>query len=105
LFRFLNPIANSTLLKLFQKYGGEMRYKSYEVYEPRLAGCHVVDGVTWKGGPITAEAREQALSDAVRDNPKGISLAAGVRMKRRVKKETKAILDSKDNDLIQGKTD
>jgi hypothetical protein len=95
--RYTTPIANSILHKLYAEFGGEMRFKSYEMYLPRIAGCQIVDGITWKGGPLTSAQRDQALADAVADDPTGLSLLAGVRMRKRKRKQSEPPV------LIKGK--
>jgi len=94
--RYTGPIENSTLLKLYNQFGGEMRFKSYEMYQPRVAGCQIVDGITWNGGPLTATQRDLALADAVANDPVNISLLAGVRRRKRKKKTTPDALLDKD---------
>jgi hypothetical protein len=84
--RYNRPIENSTLLKLYTQYGGAMRFKSYEMYQPRIAGCEIVDGITWNGGPLIAAQRDLALADAVANDPVTVSLLAGVRRRQRKKK-------------------
>jgi hypothetical protein len=95
--RYTTPIANSILHKLYAEFGGEMRFKSYEMYLPRIAGCQIVDGITWKGGPLTSAQRDQALADAVADDPTSLSLLAGVRMRKRKRKQSEPAV------LIKGK--
>jgi hypothetical protein len=85
--RYTKPISNSILHKLYAEFGGEMRFKSYEMYLPCIAGCQIA-GITWKGGPLTSAQRDQALADAVADDPKGLSLLAGVRMRKRKRKQS-----------------
>ena len=84
--RYTRPIENSTLLKLYNQFGGAMRFKSYEMYQPRIAGCEIVDGITWNGGPLTATQRDLALADAVANHPTSVALLAGVRRRKRQKK-------------------
>jgi hypothetical protein len=86
--RYTRPIENSTLLKLYNQFGGAMRFKSYEMYQPRIAGCEIVDGITWNGGPLTATQRDLALADAVANHHTSVALLAGVRRRKRQKKTT-----------------
>lgn len=86
--RYTRPIENCTLLKLYNQFGGAMTFKSYEMYQPRIAGCQIVDGITWNGGPLTATQRDLALADAVANDPASVALLAGVRRRQRKKKTT-----------------
>ena len=99
--RYTSPIPNSTLLKLFQEFGGDMRFKSYDMHRPRIAGCQIVDAITWKGSELTSAQRDQVLADAEAKDPDGVQFLPGVRMRRRVNKK---LVQSKGDTNIKNKT-